>query len=164
MLSRSSPRRDVDYRRLPDRMIECTCAARHDDGAEHTWLLSLQRAAGSVLVEEGVTGELVGPLLACVLAGEVYVEYGIVEYRLQLAHPNLFAAHVRDRGHAMLRLGAGTPTASTSGSASPRAGWLARRARHPLRTGGADSGEGSPPRDTHICVLRRACAARSLTV
>jgi hypothetical protein len=51
---------------------------------------------------DGVTDELLEPLLACVRPGEPFVEYGVVEHRFRLDYPALFAAHVADRGHVML--------------------------------------------------------------
>jgi hypothetical protein len=43
-----------------------------------------------------------------VVPGEPFVEYGVVEYRFRMNHPDLFAAHVRDRGHVMLAPGVAT--------------------------------------------------------
>jgi hypothetical protein len=41
------------------------------------------------------------PLSACVPPGEPYVEYGVVEYRFRQRYPDLFRAHVHDRGHVL---------------------------------------------------------------
>jgi hypothetical protein len=58
---------DVDYRRQPDRMVEYTCSGGHDGTGEHTWLASQAKAGWTAEAEEGVTDELLEPLLACVL-------------------------------------------------------------------------------------------------
>lgn len=99
---------DVAYRRLPDRMVEYTCTGGHDGVGEHTWLTSQLDAGWSAEADHGVTDELLEPLLACVLPDEPFVEFGIVEYRLRLDRPDLFVAHVRERGHVMLAPGIAT--------------------------------------------------------
>jgi hypothetical protein len=43
--------------------------------------------------EAAATDELLESLLACVNAGEPFVEYGVVEYRFRVARPDLFVAH-----------------------------------------------------------------------
>lgn len=53
-------------------------------------------------------------MLACVNPGEPFVEYGVVEYRFRLARPELFVAHVRERGHMMLGTRRGLASASTT--------------------------------------------------
>ena len=93
---------DVGYRRLPDRMVEYTCDGRHDGAGTHTWLASQTSAGWTLDVNDGVTDELLEPLLRCVLPGEPFAEYGVVEYRLRCERPDLFCAHVRDRGHVMI--------------------------------------------------------------
>ena len=112
------PRCFTDYdvtvsRRLPDKMLEYMCSGSHDGAGEHVWLGSVTDATQSFDAEDGVTDELLDPLLGCVHAGEPFVEYGVVEYRLRLAHPDLFVAHVRDRGHVMLGPRKGQATASS---------------------------------------------------
>lgn len=99
---------EVEYRRLPDRLVEYTCAGRHGGSGEHTWLVSQAKVGWSAAAEEGVTDELLEPLLGCVLPGEPFVEFGIVEYRLRLDRLDLFVAHVRERGHVMLAPGVAT--------------------------------------------------------
>ncbi|MDN5931322.1 MAG: hypothetical protein L0I24_09705 [Pseudonocardia sp.] len=96
---------DVSYRRMPDQMVEYVCAGDH---GEHVWIASQSAASWTTDAVEGVTDELMEPLLQCVVVGEPFVEYGIVEHRLMLARPDLFAAHVRDRGHVMLAPGVAT--------------------------------------------------------
>jgi hypothetical protein len=127
---------DVSLRRLPDRMVEYTCAADHGGRGEHTWLVSQADAGWSTAVEEGVTDELVEPLLACVVPGEPFVEFGIVEYRLRLARPDLFVPHVRDRGHVMLAPGIATASSVRFGVALGR---LARSGELVSRYGPATS-------------------------
>jgi hypothetical protein len=99
---------DVVYQRLPDRMVEYTCSGRHDGAGSHIWLRSQSAAVWTPDANDGVTDELLDPLLACVVPGESFVEYGVVEYRFRLARPDLFVAHVRDRGHVMLAPGQAT--------------------------------------------------------
>src|SRR4051812_8785927 len=60
---------DVTQRRLPGKMIEYHCSANHDDTGDHTWITSVAVVTQSFAVEEGVTNELLAPLLACVHAG-----------------------------------------------------------------------------------------------
>lgn len=111
---------DVSYRRMPDQMVEYVCAGDH---GEHVWIASQSAASWTTDAVEGVTDELMEPLLQCVVVGEPFVEYGIVEHRLMLARPDLFAAHVRDRGHVMLAPGVATASSVRFAAAL---GWLAR--------------------------------------
>lgn len=39
---------------------------------------------------------------SCIHPEDPFVEYGIVEYRFRQAYPDLFRAHVRERGHILL--------------------------------------------------------------
>lgn len=94
---------DVTYERLPDGLIAYACSRRHEDGREHIWTMT----AKDVLIAEdlagdGVTDELMEPLSQCVHTGEPFAEYGVVDYRLRQDYPELFIAHVRDRGHHLL--------------------------------------------------------------
>lgn len=110
-------------RRQPDGRIEYTCTGDHDGAGTHKWSIvpevvavpaaktAAGRKAGArtaaaprarATPEDSAIEELLEPLLACVKAGEPFVEYGVVEYRFRLARPDQFAAHVRDRGHVML--------------------------------------------------------------
>lgn len=92
---------DVTYERLPDELVRLTCSRNHDDGDSHRWIQTLKDASFREDADTGVTDELLDPLSECVEPGEPWVEYGIVEYRFRLLYPDLFAAHVRDRGHRM---------------------------------------------------------------
>src|SRR5262245_54131173 len=67
---------DVTYQRLPDRLVEYHCAGTHDGAGPHTWLSTLDKADWKQDVVEGVTDELLEPLLGCVNPGERFVEYG----------------------------------------------------------------------------------------
>jgi hypothetical protein len=96
---------DVSSRRLPGQMLEYICSIDHDGTGEHVWLGSFADATRSFDMDSGITRELLQPLLSCVRPGEPFVEYGIVEYRLREAYPDLFISHVRDRGHVMLARG-----------------------------------------------------------
>ena len=93
---------DVTYERLPDRLVRFTCARNHEDADPHHWVEALDAVAFSDEADAGVTDDLLDPLSACVEVGGPWEEYGIVEYRLRQRFPDLFAAHVRDRGHRML--------------------------------------------------------------
>lgn len=77
------------------------CSADHGGEGVHTWLRSQQPGA-QALAAEGVTGELLEPMLACVVPDEPFAEYGVVEYRFRERYPALFRAHVRDRGHVLM--------------------------------------------------------------
>ncbi|GAA4682339.1 hypothetical protein GCM10023215_15400 [Pseudonocardia yuanmonensis] len=101
-------------------MVEYTCSGAHEGAGEHTWLVSQVRAGWTAETEDGVTDELLGPLLDCVLPGEPYVEFGIVEFRLRESRPDLFRAHVADRGHVMLAPGIATASSVRFGTALGR--------------------------------------------
>jgi hypothetical protein len=92
---------DVTYERLPDHVVRFACTRNHDSYGPHVWMQTLNAVAFPVDANAGVTDELLEPLSGCVESGEPWVEYGIVEYRFRQRHPELFAAHVRDRGHRM---------------------------------------------------------------
>ncbi len=91
---------EVIPRRLPDGAIEYVCSGTHQGSGPHTWRGSSDPAAGE-MATEGITDELLEPLLACVVPGEPFAEYGVVEYRFRQQYPQLFRAHVRERGHVL---------------------------------------------------------------
>jgi hypothetical protein len=93
---------DVTYERLPDQLVEFACSRNHDGDGPYRWIAALDDLDLHEEADAGITDELLDPLSDCVVAGEPWVEYGIVEYRFRLRHPDLFAAHVRERGHRML--------------------------------------------------------------
>lgn len=95
---------DVTLERLAGGIVRYTCAARHPDGHEFIWEMTLERAAVGAAPSSGtgVTAELYDPMLQCVLPDEPFVEYGIVEYRLSQRYPDLYRAHIAERGHVML--------------------------------------------------------------
>lgn len=99
---------DVSYQRLPDKMVQYACCGAHDGAGEHLWTASRNAATWTPDGNDGVTDELLDPLARCVLPDEPFVEYGVVEYRFRLEYPDLFAAHVRDRGHVMIAPGQAT--------------------------------------------------------
>jgi hypothetical protein len=92
---------DVTWQRLPDRTVLYTCDRRHGGEGPHTWLKSLDQLALHEEAAEGVTDELLEPLSSCVLAGEPFVEYGVVEYRFRQRFSELFKQHVLERGHGV---------------------------------------------------------------
>ncbi|MHA6785707.1 hypothetical protein ACVGOW_32625 [Pseudonocardia saturnea] len=79
--------------------------SNHGGAGEHVWLGSLDRATRVFDTDDGVTQDLLQPMLTCVRPGEPLVEYGVVEYRLREGYPDPFISHVRDRGHVMLSRG-----------------------------------------------------------
>lgn len=79
---------EVTWQRLPDRTVLYTCDRRHGGEGPHTWLKSLDQLALHEEAAEGVTDELLEPLGSCVLAGEPFVEYGVVEYRFRQRFPD----------------------------------------------------------------------------
>ncbi len=99
---------DVSYERMPDGVIAYSCERNHDGNGDHHWTLASNEAGRSGLTEDGVTDELLDPFSACVLTGEPWMEYGIIELRFRDAFPDLFRDHVRDRGHRMLNRTVGT--------------------------------------------------------
>ncbi len=100
--------------RLPDGLVRYTCAdARQHDGHVYVWELSARQATGTAgTAAEGVTDELLDPLMRCIGAHEPFLEYGIVEYRLSKVRPDLYAAHIREQGHVMLEPSSVTATNS----------------------------------------------------
>jgi hypothetical protein len=121
-------------RRLPDGRTEYTCTGDHEGAGPHVWTVApavvdapvgrtaaerksgarRPSAARARTTEDAAIEELLEPLLACVHPGEPFVEYGVVEYRFRLARPELFVAHVRERGHLMLGTRRGLVSASTA--------------------------------------------------
>lgn len=121
-------------RRLTDGRVEYTCTGEHGGAGTHTWSSAppdvppgrVAPAAGrtgvrapaapraGVVTEAAAIDGLLEPLLACVNAGEPFVEYGVVEYRFRIARPDLFVAHVRERGHILLGARRGQASASTA--------------------------------------------------
>lgn len=96
---------DVSLERIPNGLVRYTCVGRHGDGQDFIWEMTQKqasegRAGGSA--GAGVTADLFDPMLACVIPGEPFVEYGIVEYRLSQQYPELYRAHIAERGHVML--------------------------------------------------------------
>src|SRR5258708_14761049 len=91
----------VSWQRLPDHMIMYVCSASHGGSGPHTWIASRQSRPAEEAAEEGVTDELLEPLLGCVVPGAPFAEYGVVESRFRRAHPGLFRAHVRDQAHPL---------------------------------------------------------------
>jgi hypothetical protein len=87
-------------RRLPDRLLQYRCTNETTHGP-YEWLTTREAVQPVGEVREGVTDELLEPLSQCVLAGDPFVEYGIVEHRLRTRFPELFASHVAEQGHSM---------------------------------------------------------------
>jgi hypothetical protein len=102
---------DVSYQRLPDRQVAYLCDRRHSDGKPHAWTSSVEATRDSWAAPEGITDELMEPLLGCIQPEDGLLEYGIIEYRFRERYPDLFRAHVRDRGHVLL---GSTPTTASA--------------------------------------------------
>lgn len=92
---------DVSYQRLPDHMLVYVCSGAHGGDGPHTWTRSTKGLVAEDAAPEGVTDELMEPLLRCLIPSEPFVEYGVVEYRFRGRFPDLFRAHVFDRGHVL---------------------------------------------------------------
>lgn len=122
-------------RRQPDGRMEYVCDGEHDSAGPYTWSTAppvAETPAGRTTTgrkpgartpgagrssrnsDDAALDELLEPLLACVRAGEPFVEYGVVEYRFRTARPDLFVAQVRERGHVMLGARSGAASTSTA--------------------------------------------------
>jgi hypothetical protein len=93
---------DVSYQRLPDKQLSYFCTGRHPGGGPHEWFGAADAGSAGWSAAEGVTDELLDPLLACIVPEDGLLEYGIVEFRLRQQFPDLFRAHVAERGHVLL--------------------------------------------------------------
>lgn len=112
---------DVTARRAPGGMVEYACDGDHAPSGPHRWSGPLADVTvGGPGAPDGVTDELLDPLLRCVRAGEPFVEYGVVEYRLRQERPDLFVAHVREAGHTMLAPAVATASSVRFGVALSR--------------------------------------------
>lgn len=96
-------------------------AERDARGAAPSWP-STTTTTGDVEAAEGITAELgvYDDLLECLVPGEPYVEYGIVEHRFSELRPNVYAELLERYGHT--RLGPKPYTASAFLGAA--LGWL----------------------------------------
>ena len=83
-------------------MVSYVCEDPHGGAGPHAWTAAVGTQEPADTGTDGITDELLDPLLRCVHQDDPFVEYGIVEYRLRTNHPALFHAHVEDRGHSML--------------------------------------------------------------
>jgi hypothetical protein len=63
---------------------------------------SAAAASDSWSAADGVTDELLEPMLSCIGPDDSMLEYGIVEYRFRERYPDLFRAHVVERGHVLV--------------------------------------------------------------
>src|SRR5689334_4482852 len=71
-----------------------TCFFSHDGGGSVTW----HEVDPSVMSSDGVTADLVNPFEQILRSlPHALVEYGVLEYRLRLDYPDLFAGHVAAR-------------------------------------------------------------------
>lgn len=94
-------RRRAATPQTPDHLLQYRCTNETAHGS-YEWLTTREAVHPMGEVREGVTDELLEPLSQCVLTGDPFMEYGIVEHRLRTRFPDLFAAHVAEQGHSML--------------------------------------------------------------
>lgn len=125
---------DVTYQRLQGRTLVYTCSDDHDGLGAHTWVRAGDESDLYQEAIDGVTDDLLEPLAACLRPHEPFVEYGVVEYRFRQSHPELFAHHVRERGHVLLAESPYTATSVRFGVALSR---LARSGELVSRYGAA---------------------------
>jgi hypothetical protein len=96
----------------PDGGLLYTCWFTHNGDGHVSWQVSNKSTVG--ISSEGVTLELVDPferILHALL--HALIEYGVLEYRLRIDYPELFAAHVAARGHVLTGMCGGHATASS---------------------------------------------------
>ncbi len=93
---------DVSYQRLPDQQVAYYCVRKHEDGKPREWVRPLDTTTNSWSAAEGVTDELLEPMLSCVSPDDPLLEFGVVEYRFRQRYPDLFRAHVAERGHVLV--------------------------------------------------------------
>lgn len=111
---------DVSYQRLPDRQLAYLCRGRHESGRPAEWTRSLTDVDARWMAAEGVTDDLLQPMLACLDPSDGLLEYGIVEYRLRERFPDIFLPHIADRGHVALGTTSATASAVRFGMALSR--------------------------------------------
>jgi hypothetical protein len=100
----------VTYISAPDGGKLYTCWFSHDGEGSISWQVSGKTASG--ISTAGVTAELADPFEQILRSlPHSLIEYGVLEYRLRLDFPDLFASHVAARGHILT--GAGQATASS---------------------------------------------------
>ncbi len=58
-------------------------------------------AGNTVATDELLTEDLREVLLGCIRPEDGWTEFGVIEYRLGQQHRDIFARHVRERGHVM---------------------------------------------------------------
>lgn len=106
-MSRTCPRcftsDEVTQQKSIDGLWTFTCDYRtkHEDGVPHVWDDSNEPGSSDGDVRQSLSPYL-GPLRACLLPDEPYVEYGIVEWRFRSIAPRLFADLVAEHGHTRL--------------------------------------------------------------
>ncbi len=95
---------DVDAVPAPDHagfIYTCTNRAGHDGGGVFVWQQDPNSAERAWTGADGILDDLYDPLLSVFEPGEPLLEHGIVEARLRLAAPAVFAEHVAEAGHVM---------------------------------------------------------------
>jgi hypothetical protein len=98
---------DVSWTPIGPGIFEYTCSAekRHKSGQPHRWLSSGDGVVMGALAEsEGPAAELgmLDDLPQCVIEGEGWVEYGVVEHRYAKLNPEAFEELRARYGHRIL--------------------------------------------------------------
>lgn len=108
-----------------------TCWFTHGDDGHISW----EGTKGGIAISsDGVTAELVDPFERILRKlPHALIEYGVLEYRLRLDFPDLFASHVAARGHHVISTGQAATASSVRFTAAllrlQRAGTVAYEMR-----------------------------------
>jgi hypothetical protein len=106
-MSRTCPRcfsaDEVTQQRGVDGLWTFTCdyRSKHEERQQYVWDASNDPDGREEDVRRSLTPYL-DPLHACLIAGEPFVEYGVVEWRLRSGAPALFSELVAEHGHRRL--------------------------------------------------------------
>jgi hypothetical protein len=106
-MSRTCPRcfraDEVTQQRSIDGLWTFTCddGVAHGDGAPYVWDATNEPLGSEGDVQQSLTPYL-APLRSCVVPGEPYLEYGVVEWRFRALAPQLFSELVAEHGHTRL--------------------------------------------------------------
>jgi hypothetical protein len=96
----------------PEGGLLYSCFYSHNGAGHVSWQVSGKKAVG--LTTQGITAELVDPFEYILRElPSALIEYGVLEYRLRLDYPDIFASHVAAAGHYLTALGPGNSSASS---------------------------------------------------
>jgi hypothetical protein len=97
-----------------------TCWYTHGEDGHLSWQVA---KAGITISSDGVTADLTDPFEQIVRGlPHALIEYGVLEYRLRLEYPQLFASHVAARGHYLIAGGHATASSVRFAAALLRLG------------------------------------------